>query len=73
VAIMSTQMFSDAELWLMELLWLRGSATIDEVVRAIPRRAAFPSGAVSMGLSSLESKGLIRSERRGPMSVYRPA
>lgn len=69
---MNSQMFSDAELWLMELLWLRGSATVDEAVRAVPRRASFPFGAISSGFSALESKGLIRSERVGLGAVYRP-
>lgn len=72
MASKNSQMFSDAELWLMELLWLHGPATFDEAVMSVPRRLALPSNTIYSGLQELEIKGLIRSERRGETSVYSP-
>ena len=63
---------TDAELRLMEILWDRGSATVSDVVDAIPEQQALAYSTVLTTLRILEQKGYIEHEKEGRAFVYRP-
>ena len=63
---------TDAELRLMEILWDRGSATVSDVVDALPEQQALAYSTVLTTLRILEQKGYIEHEKEGRAFVYRP-
>ncbi len=64
---------TDAELRLMDILWEKGTATVGEVVEALPSRQPLAYSTVLTTLRILEQKGYARHGRRGRAFVYRPA
>ena len=63
---------TDHELRLMEVLWGRQSATVAEVVDALPPPPLSYSTVLTT-LRTLEQKGHVRHEEQGRAFVYRPA
>ncbi len=61
-----TEVFTPARLEIMGYLAKREWATVSEIARSLGR----PVGSVSEMLKILESKGLVKSERRGKRKVY---
>jgi predicted transcriptional regulator len=62
---------TEAELRLMEVLWLRGQATVAEVTAALPPPPiAYNSVLTTMRI--LERKGYVAHEEAGRAFVYRP-
>jgi predicted transcriptional regulator len=63
---------TDAELRLMDVLWDKGSATVGDIVDALPK----PPLAYSTVLTTmriLEGKGFLRHEKEGRAFIYHPA
>ena len=62
---------TEAELRLMEVLWIRGTATVAEVVSALPPPPiAYNSVLTTMRI--LEQKGFVAHEEAGRAFVYHP-
>jgi predicted transcriptional regulator len=62
---------TDAELPLMEVLWRKGSATVSEVVDALPETAPLAYSTVLTTLRILENKGYLTHKQEGRAFVYR--
>jgi predicted transcriptional regulator len=56
----------------MEILWDRGTATVSDVVDALPEQQALAYSTVLTTLRILEQKGYIEHEKQGRAFVYRP-
>ncbi len=63
---------TDAELRLMEVLWERGSATVSDVVDALPKNIPLAYSTVLTTLRILENKGYLKHVKDGRAFVYRP-
>ena len=63
---------TDAELRLMEILWEKGTATVNDVVEALPRTRALAYSTVLTTLRILERKGYVGHEKQGRAFVYHP-
>ena len=66
-----SQVLTDHELRLMEVLWKRGHATVADVVEALPPPPLAYSTVLTT-LRTLEQKGQIAHEEDGRAFVYRP-
>jgi predicted transcriptional regulator len=64
---------TDAELRLMEVLWDKGSATVGEVVEAMPKRTPLAYSTVLTTLRLLEEKGYLTHVKEGRAFIYHPA
>jgi predicted transcriptional regulator len=63
---------TDAELRLMEVLWERGSATVSQVVEALPEKTPLAYSSVLTTLRILERKGYLEHVKEGRAFVYQP-
>ena len=63
---------TEAELRLMDILWGKGTATVSDVVEALPKRLALAYNTVLTTLRILEQKGYVRHEKEGRAFVYYP-
>jgi predicted transcriptional regulator len=63
---------TDAEVRLMNVLWKQGSATVAEVVAALPKSNLVAYNTVQTILHILETKGYVAHEQVGRAFVYRP-
>ena len=64
---------TDAELRLMEVIWDRGSASVGDVVDALPKRTPLAYSTVLTTLRILEEKGYLRHVKEGRAFIYHPA
>lgn len=66
-----SQTLTEVELELMEVLWEKGSATVGEIVAALPdERLAYNSVLTMMRI--LEQKGYVEHEKESRAYIYRP-
>jgi predicted transcriptional regulator len=65
---------TEAELRLMDVLWERGSATVADVVEALPKESGLAYNTVLTTLRILEDKGYLAHSKseEGRAFVYRP-
>jgi predicted transcriptional regulator len=63
---------TDGELRLMQILWDRGSGTVNDLVEALPPDTELAYKTVLTTARILESKGYVRHEKRGRAFVYFP-
>ena len=63
---------TDAELRLMEVLWQKRSATVAEVVEALPKELDLAYSTVLTTMRILEDKGYVRHTKEGRAFVYQP-
>jgi predicted transcriptional regulator len=62
---------TEVELELMDVLWAKGSATVGEIVEALPdERLAYSSVLTMMRI--LEQKGYVGHEKESRAFIYRP-
>jgi len=73
VARKKSPTLTDAELRLMEVLWEKETATVGEVIEALPKRPSLAYNTVLTTLRILEQKGYVKHGRRGRAFVYRPS
>jgi BlaI family transcriptional regulator, penicillinase repressor len=63
---------TEAELRLMEVLWDRGSSTVQQVLEALPKRPALAYNSVLTTMRILEKKGYVQHLKDGRAHVYSP-
>jgi predicted transcriptional regulator len=56
----------------MDVLWEKKSATVGEVLEALPKRSALAYSTVLTTLRILEQKGYVRHSKEGRAFVYHP-
>lgn len=62
---------TEVELEMMDVLWEKGSATVSEIVEALPEERLAYSSVLTM-MRILEQKGYVEHEKEGRAFVYRP-
>ena len=63
---------TEAEAELMDILWERGTGTVNDVVSALPEERPLAYTTVLTMLRILERKGYLRHEKQGRAFVYYP-
>jgi len=63
---------TEAELRLMDVLWQKGQATVQEVLRVLPNRPPLAYNSVLTIIRILERKGYVRHVKQGRAHVYEP-
>lgn len=63
---------TEAELRLMDVLWQRGSATVQEVVDSLPADQPLAYNSVLTTIRILEKKGYLGHTKDGRAYVYKP-
>lgn len=64
---------TDGELRLMDVIWEKGSATVSEVVEAMPESLPLHYSTVLTTLRILETKGYLTHVKEGRAFIYKPA
>ncbi|HXP17619.1 MAG TPA: BlaI/MecI/CopY family transcriptional regulator [Terriglobales bacterium] len=67
-----SETLTEAELRLMEVLWQKGSATVQQVLDALPPRPALAYNSVLTTIRILENKGYVEHLKDGRAHVYMP-
>ena len=65
-----SEMLTEGEQPLMEVIWTRGGATVSEVLDALPERERPAFNSVQTMLRIMERKGYLRHEERGRAFIY---
>jgi len=63
---------TEAELRLMDVLWEKGPATVQQVLESLPKRPALAYNSVLTTIRILEKKGYVKHAKDGRAHVYRP-
>ncbi len=63
---------TEGELRLMNVVWVRGQATVGDVVTSLPAKPALAYSTVLTTLRILENKGYLRHTKKGRAFVYEP-
>lgn len=63
---------TEAELRIMDVLWLKGSATVQQVLEWLPARPALAYNSVLTTVRILEKKGYVKHVKDGRAHVYEP-
>ena len=63
---------TEAELRLMNVLWLKGSATVQQVLDALPKNPSLAYNSVLTTIRILEKKGYVQHVKDGRAHVYMP-
>jgi predicted transcriptional regulator len=64
---------TEAELRLMDVLWLKGTATVQQVLDALSEKPTLAYNSVLTTIRVLESKGYVKHIKDGRAHVYMPA
>ena len=67
-----SQTLTEAELRLMNVLWQKGSATVQQVLDALPAKPALAYNSVLTTIRILEKKGYVQHVKDGRAHVYMP-
>lgn len=68
----SSAHLTDAELRLMQVVWRRGSASVTDVLEALPGDVDLAYSTVLTTMRILEEKGYLRHTKEGRAFVYHP-
>jgi BlaI family transcriptional regulator, penicillinase repressor len=63
---------TEAELRLMDVLWQRGRATVQQVLEALPEKQALAYNSVLTTIRILEKKGYVKHAKDGRAHLYIP-
>src|SRR5450432_4084183 len=63
---------TEAELRLMDVLWQKGSATVQQVLDALPEKPALAYNSVLTTIRVLENKGYLEHVKDGRAHIYKP-
>jgi BlaI family transcriptional regulator, penicillinase repressor len=67
-----SETLTEAELRLMEVLWEKGAATVQQVLEALPAKPALAYNSVLTTIRVLENKGYVKHLKDGRAHVYIP-
>jgi predicted transcriptional regulator len=67
-----SETLTKAELRLMEVLWQKGSATVHEMLDALPEKPVLAYNSVLTIVRVLENKGYVKHVKDGRAHIYRP-
>jgi predicted transcriptional regulator len=67
-----SETLTEAELRLMEVLWQKGSATVQQVLDALPPKPSLAYNSVLTTIRILENKGYVKHLKDGRAHVYTP-
>jgi predicted transcriptional regulator len=67
-----SETLTEAELRLMDVLWLKGSATVQQVLDGLPDKPALAYNSVLTTIRVLENKGYVKHVKDGRAHVYMP-
>ena len=67
-----SETLTKAELRLMEVLWQKGSATVHEMLDALPEKPVLAYNSVLTIVRILENKGYVKHVKDGRAHIYRP-
>jgi BlaI family transcriptional regulator, penicillinase repressor len=67
-----SETLTEAELRLMEVLWLKGSATVQQVLDALSTKPALAYNSVLTTIRVLENKGYVEHIKDGRAHIYKP-
>jgi len=67
-----SQTLTEAELRLMNVLWQKNSATVQQVLDALPAKPALAYNSVLTTIRILENKGYVKHVKDGRAHVYMP-
>lgn len=63
---------TEAELRLMDVLWQKAPATVQQVLEALPKKQPLAYNSVLTTMRILEKKGYVKHVKDGRAHVYRP-
>ncbi len=63
---------TEAELRIMDVLWLKGAATVQQVLEWLPEKPALAYNSVLTTVRILEKKGYVNHAKDGRAHVYEP-
>ncbi len=63
---------TEAELRLMDVLWMKGPSTVQQVLDALPKKSQLAYNSVLTTIRILEKKGYLKHIKDGRAHVYRP-
>jgi predicted transcriptional regulator len=63
---------TEAELRLMDVLWLKGSATVQQVLETLPAKPSLAYNSVLTTIRVLEQKGYVKHIKDGRAHIYMP-
>ena len=63
---------TEAELRLMDVFWQKDSATVQQVLDALPEKPALAYNSVLTTVRVLEAKGYLKHEKDGRAHIYSP-
>lgn len=63
---------TEAELRLMDVLWQKGSATVHQVMEALPEKPSLAYNSVLTTIRILEKKGYVKHVKDGRAHIYLP-
>jgi BlaI family transcriptional regulator, penicillinase repressor len=66
-----SETLTEAELRLMDVLWQKGSATVQQVLDALPAKPALAYNSVLTTIRVLENKGYLEHVKDGRAHIYR--
>ena len=67
-----SETLTEAELRLMDVLWLKGSGTVQQVLDGLPHKPALAYNSVLTTIRILENKGYLKHVKDGRAHVYMP-
>jgi BlaI family transcriptional regulator, penicillinase repressor len=63
---------TEAELRLMDVLWMKGPATVQQVLESLPKKQPLAYNSVLTTIRVLEKKGYVKHVKDGRAHVYMP-
>jgi predicted transcriptional regulator len=67
-----SETLTEAELRLMDVLWQKGSATVQQVLDALPEKPSLAYNSVLTTIRVLENKGYLQHVKDGRAHIYKP-
>ena len=68
----TSQTLTEAELRIMQVLWLKGPGTVQHILDALPATPALAYNTILTTIRILERKGYIGHEKDGRAHIFRP-
>jgi predicted transcriptional regulator len=63
---------TEAELRLMDVLWMKGPATVQQVLESLPKKQPLAYNSVLTTIMVLEKKGYVKHVKDGRAHIYMP-